>query len=165
MCATVSHRFCWSLYVAQNLHSWFNNKARIAPTKVNINLFHFKQLKKPKLRHDFQAYSRLYYKDRIKVRADQAWDDTIAAYESNETQIKPHSLTIRQAMTKALFESESQAVKDEVKEYWQCWNEAIAKGRDPEIDNEKGEDGLDSVEDEEAKLERQHVATLQGYVE
>ena len=165
MCATVSHRFRWSLYAAQNLCSWFNNKARTAPTKVNINLFHFKQSKKPKLRHNFQAYSRLYYEDCIKARTDQAWDDAIAAYESNETQIKPHSLTIRQAMTKALFESESQAVKDEVKEYQQRWNKAIAEGRDQEIDNEKGEDGLDSAEDEEAKLERQHVVTLQGYVE
>lgn len=107
----------------------------------------------------------MYYEDRIKARADQAWDDAIAAYESNETQIKPHSLTIRQAVTKALFESESQAVKDEVKKFRQRWNEAIVEGRNPENDNEKGEDGLDAAEDEEAKSERQRVATLQGYVE
>ena len=143
----------------QNLHSWFNNKGRmLAPKRVKTNIFQLKQTKRNKLRHDFQAFSKLYYKECIRDRAEKAYTDAKTAFEQGQTETVPHSLTIRQAVTKAVFQEADAAAKENAQNYRLKWNKAIEEGKDllekEEIDDDEGE------EDQEDQEERLHIAAL-----
>lgn len=150
----------------QNLRSWFNNKTRAGGSKIIPDLLKFKTPKKNKLRHDFQAYSKLYYEERIKAASEQAWEDALAAFANGEITEKPNNLTIRQDVTKTLFESESKAVKERVKEYRLEWNKAIDDGKEPRVEEDKDadkEDGED-VEDPEEAAEKRRIEMAEQYL-
>ena len=129
----------------QNLHSWFNNKGRmLAPKRVKTNIFQLKQTRRNKLRHNFQAFSKLYYEERIRDHAEKAYTDAKAAFEQGQTETVPHSLTIRQAVTKAIFQEADMAAKENAWNYQLKWNKVIEEGKDPleeeEIDDDEGEE-------------------------
>ena len=99
------------------MHSWFNNKGRTGPTKGKLNLLQSHKHIKHKLRHDYQAYSKLFYNDHIKVHVDKAWEEALKAFESGELEDKLSRLTLTQEVTKTIFESEMAEVQAEVREY------------------------------------------------
>lgn len=144
------------------MRSWFNNKSRSGPSKVETDLLQLKGPKKNKLRHDFQAYSKLYYDERIKPHVDTAWQEAEAAFEREETADKPNRLTITQTVTKERFELESNDVIQEAKEYRARWNQAIDDGKNPE---EESSDEDDAEEGEEEKAEKLRIKTIQAYSE
>ena len=102
----------------QNLRSWFNNKGRtLAPKRVKTNIFQLKQTRRTKLRHDFQAFSKLYYEERIRDHAEKVYADAKTAFEQGQTETVPHSLMIRQAVTKAIFQEADAAAKENARNY------------------------------------------------
>lgn len=69
-------------------------------------------------------------------------------------------------MTKTLFESESKAVKERVKEYRLEWNKAIDDGKEPGVEEDKDadkEDGED-VEDPEEAAEKHRIEMAEQYL-
>ena len=137
---------------SQNLRSWFNNKTQSGKNKIRPDLLTFKEPKKNKLRHDFQAYSKLYYKDHIKDATDTAWKEALEAYEQGKLEKQPWYLTILQDVTKAHFEEEPQKVQDHVKAYRKSYNEAIDNGKKLGID-ESEDEGKEGTEDDEESEE------------
>ena len=97
--------------------SWINNKGRTGPTKVKLDLLWSYKHIKHKLRHDYQAYSKPFYDDCIKVHANKAWEEALKAFEKGELENKPSRLTLTQEVTKTIFELETAEVQAEVREY------------------------------------------------
>ena len=96
----------------QNLQSWFNNKGRALPRKnAKTNLFQLKEHKMNKLRHNFQAFSKLYYKDHIRDCVEKEYTNAVSAFKQGKREKKPHSLTIRQDMTKAMYQEADMALQ------------------------------------------------------
>ena len=136
----------------QNLCSWFNNKGRtLAPKRVKTNIFQLKQTRRNKLTHDFQAFSKLYYKECIRDCAEKVYADAKTAFEQGQTETVTHSLMIRQAMTKAIFQEADVAAKENAQNYQLKWNKAIEEGKDPleeeEIDDDEGEEEEEDQEE------------------
>ena len=133
----------------QNLQSWFNNKGRVLPRKnAKTNLFQLKEHKTNKLRHNFQAFSKLYYEDCIREHAEKEFTNAIAAFEQGKRETKLHSLMIRQAVTKAMYQEADAAMQLKAQQFCANWNKAINEGRDP-----LEEEDTDSEEDDEEREE------------
>jgi hypothetical protein len=143
----------------KNLRSWFNNKGRSTPQKLELDLIQFHKPKKSKLRLDFQVYSKLFYEERIKEHAEKAWKEASEAFERGELQEKPHVLTVRQNVSKDLYQAESSEVQEQVREYKRKWNQAIDEGRNPNEDEESdGEDREEETEEERKEMRRLQIA-------
>ena len=71
-------------------------------------------------------------------------------------------------MTKRIFESEDQQIKDDVKALRTKWNKAIEDGLEPDVEELIGGDDVNGAEweeeeDEEERAEKERVAVLKSY--
>lgn len=71
-------------------------------------------------------------------------------------------------MTKRIFESEDQQIKDDAKALRTKWNKAIEDGLEPDVEELIGGDDLNGAEweeeeDEEERAEKERVAVLKSY--
>ena len=101
------------------MKGWFNNHSRETSSGENRKkLLNFETKKKRKLAL-WQAYSQLYYDDKVKPSVESEWPTRRARLlQENVAGDKEPPLAaplwFRTEITKALFELESQALKDEV---------------------------------------------------
>ena len=146
--------------LTQNLRSWFNNKTWSGKNKVRPDLLMFKKTTKSKLRHDFQAFSKMHYEDLVQKAVTEAWDDALDDFNKGRIDKKPNNLTVIQKVTKAIFTTQFQAVKDEARKYRLAWNKVIDKSREPGI----GEDEAADSEDAEEAVERCHIVEAEQYL-
>ena len=108
-----------------------------------------------KLRHNLQAFSKLYYKDHIRDCVEKEYTNAVSAFKQGKREKKPHSLTIRQDMTKAMYQEADMALQLMSQQFHARWNKAIDEGKDP-LEKEDA----DSEEDDEEQEEQDHVAAL-----
>ena len=120
----------------------------------------FKKTMKSKLRCDFQAFLKIHYKDLVQKAVTEAWDDALDNFNKGRIDKKPNNLTIIQKVTKAIFATQPQVVKDEARKYRLAWNKAIDEGREPGIE---GDEATDSEDAEEA-AERCCIAVAEQYL-
>jgi hypothetical protein len=77
--------------------------------------------KKEQMLAAWQAYSRLYYDDRVKATAEREWEEVKKTEESRGDQgkalPKEAPLGFRNNVTQRIFTTESQEIKDEVDKY------------------------------------------------
>lgn len=130
--------------------------------KVNVNLLNLKATNKWKLWHDYQAYSKLYFKEHIQGQVESAWNEACQAFRNGTLEEKPTHLSIIQSVTKGTFKLETQDVKDEEKAFQVKWNKAVDDGKEPDVEEFSGEsDAKDAeVEDEGVQAEDKHIAVL-----
>ena len=146
--------------LTQNLRSWFNNKTQSGKNKVRPDLLTFKKMTKSKLRHDFQAFSKIHYEDLVQKVITEAWDDALDDVNKGRIDKKPNNLTVIQKVMKAIFATQPQAVKDEARKYCLAWNKAIDEGREPGIEEDEATDS----EDAEEAVERCCIAAAEQYL-
>ena len=71
-------------------------------------------------------------------------------------------------MTKRIFKSEDQQIKDDTKALRTKWNKAIEDGLEPDVEELIGGDDVNGAEweeeeDEEERAEKERVAVLKSY--
>ena len=121
-----------------------------------------------KLRHNYQAHSKIHYDKKIKPYVEVAWEDNKIALECGELKELPKHITIIQRVMKEQFELEPDSMKDEVAQYHACWNKAVNEGKDPEEEEEwlncnHVKDEVEEEEEEDEQAERLHIEHLQSY--
>lgn len=75
------------------------------------------QTKKKKTLPDFQAYSRLYYNDRVKAVFERRWEEEKERVRSGEQESMPSIVKFRNKITQELLAAESDEVKAAVETY------------------------------------------------
>ena len=123
-----------------------------------------------KLRHNYQAYSKIHYDKKIKLYIKAAWKDSESALEHGELEEMPQHITIIQRVMTEQFALEDDSVKDEAAQYHAHWNKAVDEGKDPEKEEEWFNHGEEVKDDEEEEgedewAERLHIESLQSYRE
>ena len=106
----------------------------------------FKKTTKSKLRHDFQAFSKIHYEDLVQKAVTEAWDDALDNFDKGRIDKKPNNLTVIQKVTKAIFMTQPQAVKDRARKYCLTWNKVIDKGREPGNEEDEATNSEDAEE-------------------
>lgn len=123
-----------------------------------------------KLRHDYQAYSKIHYEEKIQSYVEAALRDCESALERGELEEMPRHVTIIQSVTKERFALEDASVKDEAAQYRVRWNKAVDEGKDPEEEEErfnrgKEDEGDEEEEEEDERAERLRIERLRSYRE
>lgn len=139
------------LSVNQRIKAWYGNHTRganVSKSRKVINL----QKKKQKKLQPAQAYSRLFYEERLKVIIDKHWVAHIALNPEDSTKNQKPSLQFRNKIIKELYDSESTEIKERVEAY-----------RDEFLEDEvKAEEDLDDEEvDKEEAQRRAKASALQ----
>lgn len=113
------------------------------------------QKKKGKRLQPTQAYSRLYYEEKLKEIIAQRWAGHVAMQEDGDAKSKGPTLPFRNKVIKELYESESAEVKAEVE-----------KHRDAESEDEPDVDDFDDKDiDKEEAQRRAKVTAMQRQVQ
>ena len=73
--------------------------------------------KPPKRIQSWQAYSRLYFEERIKPILDTKWEAKQKELDDGTISVMPHKLAFLQETTSAILATESEEVKAEVEAY------------------------------------------------
>lgn len=146
---------------SQRLHQWFNNHTRVSSKASNgrQNLLNL-AVKESKRLQLSQAYTRLYWNEKLKKIVDERWEEhklEIQDEDANAATKLPAKAPIafRNAIVRALLNEESSEVIEKVKRF-----RDESKGVPRNNDGEDGEgQEMGTEEDEEAK----RVARAQRY--
>lgn len=135
-------------YCIQRLAQWYNNHSRTSSSGEGKKKILDLGRRKKKMLPDWQAYSRLYYDDRIKATVDREWEDKISKENKNEGDgttknlPKATSVQFRAVITQRLFADESPEIKEKVETYRKDLFEGKLKneGANNVPDDEKAEE-------------------------
>lgn len=109
--------------------------------------------KKSRRLQAWQAYSQLYYEDRVKATADRRWETLLEEKELGLITDMPNRLTFHRQMIMEFFEKESEEVKEEVEKYRQ--SESVNENS---LSEDEG-DSDDDDDDPEIKAQRAKAKT------
>lgn len=116
----------------------------MAPDNTNTkkDVLDFRQ-RKPKRLPASQAYSLLYYDDRVREVFNKRWEEKKALHQAGILNILPNELVFRNQVTKEMLDAETQAVKDEVEEHR---NRFEREQDDSNADVDNGGQAVDNAE-------------------
>ena len=148
-------------HIIQRLTQWYNNHTRTSSSGEGKKKVLDLGGRKRKMLPDWQAYSRLYYDDRIKATVDREWQEEIRKQNENEgdgtTQnllSKVANVRFRAVITQRLFANESPEIKENVEKYRKDLFEGKSK-----------DEGADNVLDDKDAAEAAQVAQAKSYHE
>jgi hypothetical protein len=148
----------------QNIKVWFNNHGRktSGKSKTAKLLDLGSHPKQKKTLQSWQAYSRLYFDDRVKSAFHERLKVYQMEFEAGTISKIPKQLGVLRKVTIEKLEGESDEVKAEVERYRQKYHQ---QEHDDEMPNDSA-DALDSSEEaSEAAKEAKRAAQAKVYLE
>jgi hypothetical protein len=121
----------------QRIKQWYSNHTRGATTSETRGKVLVLQKKKARKLQPSQAYSRLFYEDKLKNIIAQRWAAHIAMQEDGDAKTKGPTLPFRNKVIKELYNAKSTEIKAEVENHRDVESESEPDDDDEDIDKEE----------------------------
>lgn len=134
---------------------WFNNHSReTSGTKRKAKLLQLGPApKKVRLMQAWQAYSQLYFNERVKPTLEARWDEYKLDLEAGIISAMPTHLAVLREVTTSILAAESDEVKEKVEKYRRDLKAGVAvKNEDPDINAESSNNPEEADASARAKL-------------
>ena len=148
----------------QNIKIWFNKDGcEISGRNKNVKLLDFgSHPKKTRKLQSWQAYSPLYFDDRVKPTFHECLKDYQIKFEAGTISKMPKQLAVLWKVTIEKLEGESEEVKAEVERYWQVHDDEMPSDSADALDS--SEEASNSEAAKKAK-EAKRAAWAKVYLE
>ena len=141
------------MHVIQRIKEWYNNRTRTPSSGESRAKVIDLTGKKSRKLHITQAYSRIYYENKLKAIINDRWLTHLKSHPDDASKTGP-PLAFRNKIVRELYEAESAEVKAEV-----------VRQRDEGFSDDENEDDEDVEDGDKAELKRRaNAASFQRCV-